>query len=409
MRTTKIFIIVTIGVILMMAGIGALISATAPLKEVNVKTFGAKGDGKTDDTAAFERAIAITKTEGGVIKVPNGQYRLTRPLQLKSQTLIGATASAYVSDASVLPVLLPESMKGPCLSLDAGAAVHGLQFAYKWGGKEPSPRPAAIELKGVGCRVSDVKIFDAWDGIMADGINNVGRVLIEKCFLVNIHNIGIRMTGTWDSSWISKVEIWSPGSKHFLNKGIGFLIGKNDMLIMSDNFVFNANTAYKFQDKIEGCKIEGGMWGAMSNCTADFSGYGIVVEGDHTVSINGGTYWTHNGGIIVKGKKAQLRVSGLELASNGSPALNIQGGDLITVGTCQLRRLFKSHEAPAVSITGGNAVIVNGCVIDSTSSGIHVKEGLENVVLSNNIVREYRVLPEKDTETTDETEEEGLD
>jgi len=53
---------------------------------VSVKKYGAVGDGVTDDTAAFEKAIA----ENEVIYVPTGWYRLTRTLKLGPKTkLIG--------------------------------------------------------------------------------------------------------------------------------------------------------------------------------------------------------------------------------------------------------------------------------------------------------------------------------
>ncbi|MGG5255277.1 glycosyl hydrolase family 28-related protein [Neobacillus sp. SM06] len=53
-------------------------------KEVNVKEFGAKGDGKTDDTQAFQKAIG-----GGRVKVivPDGVY-LTKGIQLPSYTIL---------------------------------------------------------------------------------------------------------------------------------------------------------------------------------------------------------------------------------------------------------------------------------------------------------------------------------
>jgi hypothetical protein len=127
----------------------------------------------------------------------------------------------------------------------------------------------------------------------------------------------------------------------------------------------------------------------MSNCTCDYCSLGVVIDGAHTVSIVGGTYWTHFGGITVKkGNRSQVRISGLELGSNGGPALNIEGGNLVTASACQFRRIFKGFDTPALRISGGDAVIVSGCVIDSSSTGVEVAKNLKNVVLSNNIVRE---------------------
>src|SRR5688572_9203944 len=43
---------------------------------VSVRTFGAVGDGNTDDTAAFQRAISALPSSGGTVDVPAGTYVL---------------------------------------------------------------------------------------------------------------------------------------------------------------------------------------------------------------------------------------------------------------------------------------------------------------------------------------------
>lgn len=52
--------------------------------------FGAKGDGVTDDTAAFELAIASIARKGAIY-VPKGTYVLTR---VRSMNAVGALAAA---------------------------------------------------------------------------------------------------------------------------------------------------------------------------------------------------------------------------------------------------------------------------------------------------------------------------
>ncbi len=57
---------------------------------VNVKTLGAKGDGTTDDTAAFTRALAAHDK----IFLPKGNYRVTGTLPLRARThLFGLTGT----------------------------------------------------------------------------------------------------------------------------------------------------------------------------------------------------------------------------------------------------------------------------------------------------------------------------
>lgn len=58
---------------------------TPPVK-ANVRDFGAKGDGTTDDTAAFTRAIAAT--DNGAILIPAGRYKLSDILTIGKSHLV---------------------------------------------------------------------------------------------------------------------------------------------------------------------------------------------------------------------------------------------------------------------------------------------------------------------------------
>jgi hypothetical protein len=49
---------------------------------VNVKDYGAKGDGTTDDTTSIQNAIESIKNVGGVIYFPAGSYKVTSTLML---------------------------------------------------------------------------------------------------------------------------------------------------------------------------------------------------------------------------------------------------------------------------------------------------------------------------------------
>ncbi|MBN2640171.1 MAG: right-handed parallel beta-helix repeat-containing protein [Victivallales bacterium] len=66
LKFNKLFISMT-GVFLAASTLGA---------ELNVRDFGATGDGKTDDTKAFNRAVSALKTSepGSILKLPAGSY-----------------------------------------------------------------------------------------------------------------------------------------------------------------------------------------------------------------------------------------------------------------------------------------------------------------------------------------------
>src|SRR5712692_2228609 len=65
-------------------------STTAPW--IDVKTYGAKGDGVTDDTAAIQAALDGRPSTGAVIYFPAGTYLTTASLNIKNPRimLVGA-------------------------------------------------------------------------------------------------------------------------------------------------------------------------------------------------------------------------------------------------------------------------------------------------------------------------------
>lgn len=58
----------------------------------NVRYFGAKGDGSTDDTVAFEKALSAASTDCGTVFVPMGKYMIN-PIKIPSHITIRGNAS----------------------------------------------------------------------------------------------------------------------------------------------------------------------------------------------------------------------------------------------------------------------------------------------------------------------------
>lgn len=81
--------------------------AAALSDTVNVKNFGAVGNGVHDDTAAFQAAIASldngTETKGGILYVPHGQYKLTQKLQFNG---ISSVTNYFIQGEGMLNTVL---------------------------------------------------------------------------------------------------------------------------------------------------------------------------------------------------------------------------------------------------------------------------------------------------------------
>ncbi len=353
---------------------------------VSVRDHGAIGDGVTDDTAAFEAAIDAAADMGGYVYVPSGEYRVTRPLTLEGIGMTGPAVGAWPADIDALPAILPMHHDGPAVHLLAGGSVQGLDITYDWQGGEPEDGPPAILISGIGCLVRDMRIRYAWDGILTDGMHNVGRLNIQDVFMVSVRNVGVRVTGTWDVPALRNIEVWNMGPvPRPLEQGIGFHLGKNDLIRVTDCFAFAMGTGFLIEDEIEGLEIEGGTWGVLTGCSTDYCPVGVHVRGGNTVSISGGTFWEHGQSLIVDGEEARVRLTGAELKSNGAPAVEVRAADHVVITGCSLIRNMEGYDAPAVVWSGGRLVL-QGNMIEARGAGVVIEEGRGAGLIQGNLI-----------------------
>src|ERR1043166_1883281 len=87
-------------------------ASSSPGEAINVKTYGAVGDGTTDDSAAFSAALkALGDAGGGVCVVPKGTYNIsatgiTAPYKAAVSSgvhLVGENRDACVLRVSAMP------------------------------------------------------------------------------------------------------------------------------------------------------------------------------------------------------------------------------------------------------------------------------------------------------------------
>lgn len=351
---------------------------------VSVRDHGAVGDGQADDTQAFLDAVAEGQASGRHVYVPRGHYLVSRTITLDNVGLCGPEVGAWPADCDALPSILYAHNDAPVFSLGAGASLRGLDVTRV--GSHDEPNGPVVLISGIGCYVSNCRIRYPWDAILTDGKSNVGRLNIENVFIVSPRNVGVRVTGTWDVPRLSNIEVWNAGPvPRGLEQGVGFLLGKNDLIRLTDCFVFAMQTGFLLEEKIEGCEIEGGTWGAMTNCATDYCSRGIVVRGAHTVSVSGGTLWEHHESLLVEGEGGRVRVTGAELKSNGAPAVVVRGGDHTVVTGCSILRPMEAYDAPAVLFEGGRLLLSDN-VIDGFGVGVRLGEGARSGVIRGNLI-----------------------
>ena len=157
----------------------------------NIKQHGAIGDGKADDTAAVEAAIAAArKNGGGIVFVPDGEYRITRELDLgKGIELRGNSGGRHmVCDktsaelGSVLFIDMPGGHENgtPFLTLGDGSGLRGIGFHYlQQDYKNFQPHPFMVRCNGSKNYIIDCSASNPYQGVELNG----DEPLIEYSFI----------------------------------------------------------------------------------------------------------------------------------------------------------------------------------------------------------------------------------
>lgn len=189
---------------------------------VNVLDFGAYGDGKTDDTKAFQSAIDhVYKLGGGTVYAPAGEYMIKGNLTVKrSVYLAGAWSNPDQNPNQIKKgtVLLATGNRGkvsgaPLLTVGASAGVMGLTVYYpEQDLNKPVEYPAAILIKdnlaGDGTQhassVQCVTIVNGWRGIAADEGNQLPR--IDNVYM-SVLDYGFKINKCYDCARITSMHI----------------------------------------------------------------------------------------------------------------------------------------------------------------------------------------------------------
>lgn len=126
----------------------------------NVRTFGAKGNGTTDDTIAFRNALeAARQNGGGIVFVPAGKYLISGKLELPQNTELLGESVGY-RDYSSSEIYVNYNGSGEedyFIGLSQGSGVQGLQFYL------PSHSPQSYQLpEGKNYGYKNRKTYDVY-------------------------------------------------------------------------------------------------------------------------------------------------------------------------------------------------------------------------------------------------------
>ena len=161
----------------------------------NVMNYGAKADGVTDDTGAFDKAIAAAEiTGGGTVYIPAGRYYISGQLNVPSNvTLCGDWVSPEKEPAGTRGTILLTDYRGKTaqsfysfIKLNASSGLRNLTVFYtNQNAAEPVPMAPTVFAGGTSCQVTieNLTLVNSYYGI------SIGEAKNTACGLASITNV----------------------------------------------------------------------------------------------------------------------------------------------------------------------------------------------------------------------------
>jgi hypothetical protein len=279
----------------------------------NVRDFGAVGDGKTDDTRSFQKALdAADEHGGGVVNAPRGNYFFAGHLNVPNAvSLAGLWESVPAHNGLRDPGLPKPTDDGTTflvtegagredgaafITLNTNSTLKGVVLYYPEQSADdiPKPYPWAIAMRGKNPAVLAVEMLNPYNGIEA--------TQNERHLIRDVHGQPLRRGITVDSIYdIGRIENvhfnpwWSVGPKLLewqMANGEAFIFGRSDWQYVFNTFCFGYNVGYKFIRSQAGV-CNGNFLGiGADNCRTalvveDCAPYGLLITNGEFVSFQG--------------------------------------------------------------------------------------------------------------------------
>ena len=350
--------------------------------EVSVLDHGALADGRTDDTAAFQKALdAAAKLPGSTVHAPPGRYLIAGTVVLKAPTTLrGARAGSGRQNGTIL---LATGGKGRtdghgCIVMQPNTTLRGVAVEYPEQdaqARAPTPYPYAI-TGAPSCLIENVYLHNPYQGINLNGchLNTVRDVRGEPL------RVGIHADHTYDVSRIENIHFWpyftlgKPLREWVQSNGVAFEFGRSDWQSCVNTFCYGYHTGYRFfateEDK-QRKWAAGTTNGSFVGIGADRACIGIDVENCFSIGVSVTNAMIGPFG-AVKGARAVLMresntgnmtLTNCNFWAVTSSLAEVRGGSL-TLNGCNIHAwALLDKEAPCLKQTGGR-LKVTGCTLN---------------------------------------------
>ncbi len=264
-------------------------SANVPVIGYDVKEFGARGDGETDDTHAFHLALnKMAAAGGGTVWVPAGRYVIRGTLAIPlNVALQGEWEKPEPGKSVVGTILMAYAGKGdakgtPFITLDSNCAVRNLSVWYPEqlaDASEPIPYPwTFFEFEGKSFKpcatVENVTLVNSYRGVcFGSSEHNHGNWYLRNIFGTPLET-GLAVDMANETGRLYNVDF---GPRYWMDSG---LPGAPAKAAPALEWMRRNGTAYVIR------RQDLSHWGPFSA-----QGYAVGMKGAHSLAINKSEAW----------------------------------------------------------------------------------------------------------------------
>lgn len=384
------------------------------LDVVSVLDFGAKGDGVTDNTAAFQKAMDSFGEAGGTVYVPRGSYLFKGSLNIpKAVTLKGVIESVPSHTGVRFPggskpgddgtTFLVTGNRGnesaePFITLNTNSTLKGVVMF--WPDQQPNEIPAAypwaVAMRGDNPAILDVELLNPYNAIDASKnvrglIRNIsGQPLRRGIYVDGIYDVGRIENVHWNPWWSMQPVLfdWQ------IQNGEGFIFERTDWHYVFNTFCFGYKVGYKF----------GSSQSATGSCNGNFVGIGadgcdiaILVEQTAMfgVLISNGEFVSIYGDdptmlVVNKTNTGNVRIVNSAFWGHKCAQIaKIDGNGTISLSNCIFMQWDTNKEnKAAIQAYGGNVSVTNSEFSrpGEGSPQVYIGENVKKAIITNNFI-----------------------
>lgn len=384
-------------------------SAQTPIEDsFNVRHYGAVGDGQTDDTAAFQKALdAASQAGGGIVYAPRGNYFFAGNMNVPNAVTLAGIWQSVPAHNGIRNPGLPKPTDdgttflvtdgankedGPAfITLNTNSTLKGVVLYYPEQNVDdvPKPYPWAISMRGKNPAVLAVEMLNPYNGI--DATRN------ERHLIRDVHGQplrrGILVDVIFDIGRIENVHFnpwWSMKPKLFqwqMENGEAFIFGRSDWQYVYNTFCFGYKIGYKFIRSRRGvCNGNFLGIGADDCYTAlvveQCAPYGLLITNGEFVSFHGPDPTMIE---IAKTNTGSIRFSNCAFWGPCNQIAKIAGTGTTGFADCTFVQWGgKEKNRPAIQAQSGT-VLIRGCEFRQDRPHIRLGKDVSRAVVTGNV------------------------